>query len=264
METLRALMAHRLLGWSYLSMERLMSYAFTRLLCLGVLICSLITMPCNAAPFHPLDDIRAAVAGFLQSQTQNSAQKVQIEVGQLDPRLHLVPCDQPLSLALPPGARLQGMTSVSVKCQGASPWSLFVPATIRREFGVLMATQNIPRGKILTESDLKLETQLLISLPPGTIGQISLATGQVVLRAISAGTPITQSALKARETVRRGQTVTLSLDSGPIAIAVSGTALKGGAVGDRISVRNNNSKRVVDGVIQDSGVVIVDGGYSGE
>ncbi len=240
-----------------------MSHAFKRVVSLGVLSCAL-TTPCTAAPFYPLADIRVAVADFLQSQAENSPPKVKIEVAQLDPRLHLAPCDQPLSLALPPGARLQGMTSVSVKCQGESPWSLFVPATIRREFGVLMATQNIPRGKILTESDLKLEQQQLISLPPGTISQASAAVGQVVLRAISAGTPITQSALKVRETVRRGQTVTLSLDSGPIAIAVSGTALQGGAVGARISVRNNNSKRVVEGVIQDSGVVIVDGGYSGE
>jgi len=35
-------------------------------------------------------------------------------------------------------------------------------------------------------------------------------------------------------------------------------------VGERIAVRNNNSKRVVEGVIQDSGVVVVEGGYSGE
>jgi len=263
METLRALMAQRLLGWFYLLQERLMSHAFTRLVGLGVLSCAF-SAPCTAAAFYPLADIRVAVADFLQSQTQISAQKVQIEVGQLDARLRLAPCIQPLSLTLPPGARLQGMTSVSVKCEAPSPWSLFVPATIRQEFGVLVAKQNIPRGKILSESDLKLEPQLLISLPPGTISQASAAVGQVVLRAISAGSPVTQSALKVRETVRRGQTVTLSLDSGPIAIAVSGTALQGGAVGARISVRNNNSKRVVEGVIQDSGVVVVDGGYGGE
>jgi flagella basal body P-ring formation protein FlgA len=141
---------------------------------------------------------------------------------------------------------------------------LFVPATIRREFGVLVAKQNIPRGKILTESDLKLEVQVLTNMPPGAIAEVSSAVGQLALRAISAGAPVNQSALKARETVRRGQTVTLSLDSGPIAIAVSGTALQGGAVGERIAVRNNNSKRVVEGVIQDSGVVVVEGGYSGE
>jgi flagella basal body P-ring formation protein FlgA len=256
-------MAQRLLRWFYLLQERPMSYAFTRLVGLGVLSCAF-TAPCTAAAFYPLADIRVAVADFLQSQTQNSAQKVQIEVGQLDARLRLAACVQPLSLTLPPGARLQGMTSVSVKCEAPSPWSLFVPATIRREFGVLVAKQNIPRGKILTESDLKLEVQVLTNMPPGAIAEVSSAVGQLALRAISAGAPVNQSALKARETVRRGQTVTLSLDSGPIAIAVSGTALQGGAVGERIAVRNNNSKRVVEGVIQDSGVVVVEGGYSGE
>jgi hypothetical protein len=102
METLRELMAQRLLRWFYLLKEGLMSYAFTRLVGLVVLSCAL-TAPCTAA-FYPLADIRVAVADFLQSQSQNSAQKVQIEVGQLDPRLHLAPCDQSLSLALPPGA----------------------------------------------------------------------------------------------------------------------------------------------------------------
>lgn len=207
-----------------------------------------------------LPAVRQAVADYLSREVAKSGEKVQVDTGQLDPRLRLAACPTPLSLTLPPGARTRGATTVAVNCPGATPWTLFVPATIRQEFVVISAAQNIDRGKTLTVTDLRVEKRLLIEPPPGAIQEPESLLGQVTQRALAAGTVFTRSIVKARQIVRRGQAVTLSLATGGISIVVAGTALQPGGIGDRISVRNNNSRKVIEGTIQPSGEVVVDGG----
>jgi flagella basal body P-ring formation protein FlgA len=152
---------------------------------------------------------------------------------------------------------------VAVNCPEGTPWTLFVPAIIRQEFVVISAAQNIERGKTLTVTDLRTEKRLLTEPPPGAIQTPESLLGQVTQRALAAGTVFTGNIVKPRQIVRRGQAVTLSLVTGSIAIAVTGTALQPGGIGDRIPVRNNNSRKVIEGIIQPSGEVVVDGGGTG-
>jgi flagella basal body P-ring formation protein FlgA len=57
--------------------------------------------------------------------------------------------------------------------------------------------------------------------------------------------------------VRRGQQVTLLARTGSIEIRAQGRALSDGGVSDRIRVQNVNSLKVVEGVIEDAGIVRV-------
>ena len=206
---------------------------------------------------QPLESIRSAVSNFLQQESDKNAQAVQIEVGRLDPRLRLAACTTPLSVYLAPGARMPGNTSVGVRCDGASPWALFVPASVRQKFVVVTAAQTLTRGKLLAPADLRVESRYLMSLPTGALEDPAVAVGRVVTRQLATGSLVTAGALREERAVRRGQTVTLSLAAGSLVIRVSGTALKDGALGDRITVRNTTSNRVVEGVIIEAGVVEV-------
>lgn len=206
---------------------------------------------------QPLESIRSAVSNFLEQESGKNAQAVQIEVGRLDPRLRLAACTTPLSVYLAPGARMPGNISVGVRCDGASPWALFVPASVRQKFVVVTAAQTLTRGKLLAPADLRVESRYLMSLPTGALEDPAMAVGRVVTRQLATGSLVTAGALREERAVRRGQTVTLSLAAGSLLIRVSGTALKDGALGDRITVRNTTSNRVVEGVIIEAGVVEV-------
>ena len=57
--------------------------------------------------------------------------------------------------------------------------------------------------------------------------------------------------------IARGQRVWLLAESGSLTVRMSGTALETGAPGDRIRVQNNESKKVVQGLVGDDGFIRV-------
>lgn len=213
------------------------------------------------ADVHPLKDITGVARDFLGAAAANDAgSPADVEVGRLDPRLRLARCSVPLTPSLAPGGRTSGHTSVSIRCEGAQPWSLFVPAIVRFEQTLVVAARPIARGVTVTAEDVTTITRLLPSAPGGLLSEPAAAIGRLAIRDIAAGANLSASFLKAPRTIRRGQAVTLSLANGPVAVRVAGTAMSDGALGERITVRNLNSKRVVEGVVMDAGVVSVAAG----
>jgi len=213
------------------------------------------------AEVHALEDIRSTAREFLAAEAAATATgKVDVEVGRLDPRLRLQRCSIPLTPYLAPGGRTTGHTSIGIRCDGSSPWTLFVPAIVRHEQTLLVAARPIARGATVTEADIATVTRLLPSAPGGLLSEPATAVGRVAIREIAAGMNLTANFLKAPQTIRRGQAVTLSLANGPVAVRVAGTAMSDGTLGQRIQVRNLNSKRVVEGVVLDGGIVTVASG----
>lgn len=227
----------------------------TRLLLLAGLLGS---QALPATEVQSLDALRETVGRYLLESLGGASGTVKIDVGQLDQRLRLPRCPTDLQLSRPPGSPSRGATSVAVRCAGSAPWSLYVPATIRREFVVLVTKQNLDRGRTLTDADFQVEKRLLTDAPAGALSDPASVNGQIILRALPAGAVLTSSIVKAGVAVKRGQAVTLSLSSGPVAIEVAGVAMQNGAIGDRVSVRNTNSRRIVEGVVKASNVVAVD------
>ena len=214
------------------------------------------------AEVHGLDDIREAARQFLLGVAGGDAAGVEVEVGRLDARLRLERCSVPLTTYQTPGSRTSGHTSVGVRCDGSAPWTLYVPALIRRAQTLVVAARPIARGTILTAVDVEVVTRLLSSTPGGVLDDPDLAVGRVAIRDIAAGSTLNANQLKTPQIVKRGQSVTLTLANGPVAVRVAGTALRDGTLGERIPVRNVNSKRVVEGVILADGVVAVGSGQA--
>ena len=210
--------------------------------------------------FQPLESIRDAARRYLETEASAQGGTVQVEVGRLDPRLRLVDCGQPLSVWLAPGARIHGHTSVGVRCDGAMPWTLFVPAIVRHEYTLVVAARPIARGETLAGEAVSTTTRFLPSAPGGILTDPGAALGRTAVRDLAAGAVMNANMLKSAQTVKRGQSVTLSLAEGPVAVRVAGTAMRDGALGELIPVRNLNSKRVVEGVIRDGGLVEVASG----
>src|SRR5574344_1861168 len=89
-----------------------------------------------AAPAEGVEDIGSVTRRWLDealqaAQAESAALRMEVQVGQLDPRLRLAPCAR-VEPFLPAGTRLWGRTRLGLRCvQGAVQWTVFLPITIQ-------------------------------------------------------------------------------------------------------------------------------------
>lgn len=81
--------------------------------------------------------------------------------------------------------------------------------------------------------------------------------GFVARRALAPNQPIGETDVQLPVAVRRGEIVTMVLESGTITLTAQGRALDDGATGDVIRVTNTQSDRTIDATVEGPGVVRV-------
>ena len=185
-------------------------------------------------------------------------QQAKIKIGTLDSRLKLKQCPKPLQAFQPNGSRDLGKTTIGVKCIGTNAWSLHVPVTISVFKNVLVASRQLQKGTVLTESDIELKKIDLAKLHYGFFEELKYGAGKKLKRRILAGAVLTPAMLKDPQLIRRGQQITIMAQSGLMIVRMQGKALANGAAGERIKVMNVKSRKKLEGVITSSGEVKVD------
>lgn len=207
---------------------------------------------------QPLETIRDAAREFLETQaTVPVGAASRITIGQLDERLRLVACEQPLEAFMPPGGRTLGNITVGVRCGGVKPWSLYVQASVEAMATVLVSARPLGRGEVLTEADISAEEKDLAKLTGGYLTDPREVVGMSVKRAVRAGQTLTPALLQARVVVRRGERVVILAQAEGLEVRMEGVALADGAQGQVIRVRNSGSKREIEAVVVAPGVVQV-------
>lgn len=214
-----------------------------------------------AQDYQSLASIQAAAKEFILGQlhTRQSGQTYppHVDIGALDVRLQLAACDVPLEAFLPPGGRLLGNTSVGVRCPGARPWSLYVPATVRTFGEALVAARPLPRGAQLGADDVRLAAVDITGLPADYLADAQQAVGKILKQPLSGGAALTAALLEAPRLVRRNEQITLLAEGQGLMVRMGGLALADGVSGEIIRVRNLLSKRIVEGMVVAPGVVKV-------
>ena len=74
--------------------------------------------------------IRDTVAAFVRTQTQALPGKASFQIAGIDSRISLPACSA-LEAFLPPGALLNGASSVGVRCNNKPGWSIFVQVNVK-------------------------------------------------------------------------------------------------------------------------------------
>lgn len=202
-----------------------------------------------------LEAIREAVEKFLAGQSYSASPK--IEVGRLDDRLKLPSCTVPLEVFFSPGGNRQGAVTVGVRCTEPSPWSIYVPARVEVYGKVIVAARTLVRGAVLAPEDLRFEERALSSLNGYYLSDTSEGIGRVLKRGVAAGAVVSPSVLSEPRLVHRGERVSIVVQGQGLEVRMEGEALKDGALGDVIRVRNLSSKRELEGVVTGAGVVRV-------
>ncbi len=213
----------------------------------------------EAGTYQSHKSIYQAAKSFVRSHViSNKNKQAKIKVGTLDSRLKLKKCQKPLQAFMPDGSRDLGKTTIGVKCNGSKPWSLHVPVTISVYKKVLVASRQLQKGTLLTESDIELKTIDLARLHYGFFEKVKQGAGKKLKRRILAGAVFTPGMLKNPQLIRRGQQITIMAQSGRMMVRMKGKALANGAIGERIKVLNVKSRKKLEGVITPSGEVNVD------
>lgn len=211
----------------------------------------------HTADVQPLAGIREAVHAFAEARLAPARGETHVEVGKLDPRLQLAACGTRLDVFLPPGSGRSGSITVGVRCRGPKPWVLYVPVRVRVTQPVAVLARPLPRGHVLVADDLRMEPREVSGMAGGYYEHAEEPAGQVLRRALGAGSVLSPGDVQPRMVVRRGERVVLAADAGGVTVRMAGEALADGPLGARVRVRNLTSERVVEGIVADSGVVEV-------
>lgn len=202
-----------------------------------------------------LDRIRTAAVTFVSVQSPPTAK---IEAAALDNRLRLPLCAQPLeSSAASPATR--GAWNIVITCRavGNPLWQVFVPVKVLDLQAVVVMVRPVMPGQPLTADALRLESRDVATLGYGYFNEVQKAAGQVLRRPVAAGAVLTPDAVSAQKLIKRGALVTMIGRSGTLEVRAQGKALGDGGDGERISVENLSSRKVVQGVVKDGGTVEV-------
>lgn len=185
----------------------------------------------------------------IDRDAQELGRRVEIDISSIDPRLNLSVCEQPLIASMNQTQRPFGRINVKVDCQGAAPWTKYVPVSIKVYEKVLVTTRPIARGEILTSADLAMVDADVSLLRYSYLQSPQFAVGMETKRSLATNTTIVQEALVAPTLVKRGDAVVLSAKAGTVEIRQQGVALQSGELGKRINVRNTNSDQIVQAVV---------------
>ncbi|BCX87689.1 flagella basal body P-ring formation protein FlgA [Methylomarinovum tepidoasis] len=224
---------------------------------LGLLLSLPLTTVSVAAERQSLAAVRQAIAVQLTPIIRQQWQDFDVHVPPLDPRLHLPACSAPLRIEPLRGEVKPGSLSVRVRCPGDRQWSIYAKAVVRVYQPVITLRQGLPKGTRLTAAAVMLQRQELGKLRQGYFTDPSRVIGLRLRRSLPAGAVLQPQVLVADKLVHRGQAVHIRANLGTLEVSMEGHALMDGARGERIRVRNDRSRQVVEGVVQGPGEVQV-------
>ena len=211
----------------------------------------------SATELQSHQSIKEAVSQYIRELAGDSGNDMKIELGSLDNRLRLPQCAEPMETTLRGTGELIGRIAIAVSCSRPKRWKFYLGAIVRQFGNTVVAKQGIPRGTVLSRDDLQLEYIELTQLHRGYYQQIKHVEGMVAKRALVAGKPIGPSAVNQKQLVTRGDKITIRAIFAGVEVRMHGEALADGANGERISVKNLSSDRIINAVVTAQGIVSV-------
>ena len=219
------------------------------------LLCGSAALCHGAVEKAQLGQIVGAIEQLLQQQTVGLPGRVSFSVGAIDRNLNLTVCAAPEAF-MAPGARVWGNTSVGVRCMGASPWTIYVPVSVRVMAGVVVAAHPLTQGRTIVAADLTLQEADLGLLPGAVMTDAGQAIGRVVTVGVAAGQPLRQDLLRAPLVIQQGQSVTLRAQGAGFKVSATGKALTNAVEGQIAQVRTLTGN-TVNGVARPGFIVDV-------
>lgn len=213
----------------------------------------LIISTAHASNYQSTYSMRVAVEKFLKDELTTD----DFTIGNIDKRLKLKNCSNNIEVRFPQYADQLGRTTVQLSCNQPKVWKILVSVNIRDFKDVLAIKHSLPRGSAIQKSDLKTIRKDVSKIQAGYFTDINQVTNMIAQRAIKAGRILSPAILKPRRLVNQGDDVLILAETGNLSIRVKGKALMNGSYGQRIRVKNVNSRRIFQATVISNGLVKV-------
>lgn len=145
---------------------------------------------------------------------------------------------------------------VALKVDGRKFAAIPVKLDVKAYQQVVVASRNIAQGEMLTADNLRLERRETGHMTGYVTGMDQVA-GLMARRPLTAGTPVSATAVDKPVVLKRGSAVTIVARLGGIEVTAAGRALQDGRAGDLIRVQNPISKRTMNARVIDGATVQV-------
>jgi flagella basal body P-ring formation protein FlgA len=146
--------------------------------------------------------------------------------------------------------------TVHISVDGREAGRLRTSAQIDLRLPAVVAARDLPRGHVLGEDDLS-ESHVTYAQAKGALTSVSQVVGQTLKTTVRLGAPIRDRDLVQTSMVKKGETVTIIAQGGGLKISALGLSRQDGALGQTISVVNQDSKKTISAKVIGPGMVEV-------
>ncbi len=180
--------------------------------------------------------------------------RTEVEVGSLDSRLRLAPCER-VEPFMPPGSRLWGRSRVGLRCvEGPRRWSVYLPVTVKAFGPAWVLKRAVNAGDTLAQEDAELAEVDWAAHRASVLALPERWVGQEVAFALTPGQALREHMLRPMKAFDAGAQVRVMGGGAGFRISATGQALTAGLVGQSARVRLPGGKVVVGQVQPDQTV----------
>lgn len=181
----------------------------------------------------------------------------EVKIGKIAPHFVDRSCSAPISFEFAREPLENAHTTVLTQCSDTSSWKLYLKVDFKVFAPRVIARNGVARGAIIELDDLDTQEQQINKHGQQGFDALEDVAGMIAKRSIRSARLITPDLIIPPMLVERGDEVLIIASNDRISIKMKGTALNKGRKGQQISVRNAQSKRVINAYIQDKGLVSV-------
>ena len=225
---------------------------------LAAVACSNPVSGSETATVPSLSTISNLAVDIIQSKiTVPSNAKVEISPQSLDTRLSPPACSSAIKAEIASDREVGRNNTVKISCDTPSlqyPWQIFISVRVDILYPVVVATQTLGPGDIISADQVKIEYIDQTNLRGQQFDDLDQVTGTRVKRRIASNQPIFNSNLCF---VCKGDMVSIYARSANFEIKTIGEALTDGNLGDRIQIKNSKSHKTVEAKVINIGEVEV-------
>jgi len=219
----------------------------------AISVLSLAIPNAHATKYQTPLSMKQAVKNFLM----DDAKITHFTISKIDKRLRLRSCTNKLETSFPQYAEQIGRTTVQLSCNNPKPWKILVTVYIKKYLNILTAKHSLPAGTVIQASDIKMKRQEISNVRGGYFTDLAQITNMVVHRPLKPGRILSSAMLKPKRLVNQGDEILILAETGNLSIRVKGKALMNGFLGQRIKVKNVNSRRIFQATVISNGLVKV-------
>lgn len=202
------------------------------------------------------ESIAEAVNAYI-AQNISLPGEYEVSLTPLDSRLVLPQCAKPLEVSTTTGLIKAGRTTIGVRCNAEKKWSIFTSAIIKTYQMVIVLSQPLQRGEIITRKHLAIEKREVSNLREDFVTQPEQIENKQSTHQQETGTILSLKNFVEPKLIKRGDKVVISTTKPDFSIRMNGIAMMDGTKGQFIKVKNQNSGRIINATVIEPGLVSV-------